>query len=98
VELGVKFRPTVSGYVLGVRFYKHSQTTGTHIGSLWTSAGTRLASATFTAETSSGWQQVYFAGPVAVVANTIYVASGFFSQGRYPKDGRQHLTVRHVAP
>jgi len=73
VELGVKFRPTVSGYVLGVRFYKHSQTTGTHIGSLWTSAGTRLASATFTAETSSGWQQVYFASPVPVVANTIYM-------------------------
>ena len=48
VEPGLKFRPTVNGYMVDIRFYKHSQTTGTHIGSLWTFAGTRLASAIFT--------------------------------------------------
>ena len=32
--------------------------TGEHIGSLWTTDGTLLAQATFTSESSSGWQQV----------------------------------------
>ena len=49
-------RPTVSGTVTGVRFYKAAANTGTHIGSLWSATGTQLASATFTNETASGWQ------------------------------------------
>ena len=37
----------------GIRFYKAAANTGTHIGSLWSAAGTRLAQATFTNETAS---------------------------------------------
>ena len=36
------------GAVTGVRFYKAATNTGTHVGSLWTTGGTLLASATFT--------------------------------------------------
>ena len=36
VELGVKFRADVNGYITGIRFYKGSTNTGTHVGSLWT--------------------------------------------------------------
>ena len=36
VELGVKFRTDVAGSITGVRFYKGSQNTGTHVGHLWT--------------------------------------------------------------
>ena len=86
VELGVRFRSDVDGYVSGVRFYKGSANTGTHIGSLWSAAGARLATATFSAETASGWQQVNFATPVAVTANTIYVVSYFAPNGRYSAD------------
>ena len=75
VELGVRFRADVSGIVTGIRFYKGSLNTGTHIGSLWTSGGTPLASATFTSETASGWQEVRFSSPVAISADTTYVAS-----------------------
>src|SRR5262249_43755033 len=50
VELGVKFRSDIGGYVTGVRFYKGAGNTGTHVGHLWTSAGTLLAAATFTGE------------------------------------------------
>ena len=75
VELGVSFKADVNGYITGVRFYKSAANTGTHVGNLWSSAGTLLASATFTNETASGWQQVNFANPVAVTANTVYVAS-----------------------
>ena len=40
VELGVKFRSDVAGSITGIRFYKASANTGTHVGNLWTSAGT----------------------------------------------------------
>ena len=48
VELGVKFKADYNGTITGVRFYKAAANTGTHIGSLWSAAGTRLAQATFT--------------------------------------------------
>ena len=83
IELGVKFRSTTDGTICGIRFYKGPNNTGTHVGKLWTSSGTLLASATFTGETSSGWQQVSFASPVAVTANTVYVASYYAPVARY---------------
>jgi hypothetical protein len=86
VELGVKFRVDTDGFITGVRFYKGAANTGTHIGNLWSSSGTLLASATFTGETASGWQQVTFTTPVAVTANTVYVASYFAPNGRYASD------------
>jgi Domain of unknown function (DUF4082)/Bacterial Ig-like domain/Bacterial Ig domain len=86
IELGVKFRTDLNGFITGVRFYKGANNTGTHIGSLWTSAGQLLATATFSAETATGWQQVTFATPVSVTANTVYVASYFAPNGNYAGD------------
>ncbi|HUL97991.1 MAG TPA: N,N-dimethylformamidase beta subunit family domain-containing protein [Mycobacterium sp.] len=83
VELGVKFRSDVAGTITGIRFYKASTNTGTHVGNLWTSTGTLLASATFTGETASGWQQVSFASPVAISSNTVYVASYHCNAGHF---------------
>ena len=60
VELGMRFTPSVNGFISGVRFYKSAANTGTHSGSLWNSAGPRLATVTFTAETASGWQKAAF--------------------------------------
>ena len=92
VSLGVKFRTDVSGFITGVRFYKGAGNTGTHIGNLWTSAGQLLASATFTGETATGWQQANFASPVAVTANTVYVASYFAPAGHYAFDSNYFAT------
>src|SRR5262249_2324355 len=64
IEVGVKFRSDVAGYILGLRFYKGSGNTGSHVGTLWNSSGTVLARATFSGESASGWQQVNFASPV----------------------------------
>lgn len=86
VEVGLKFRSQINGYITGIRFYKSSQNTGTHIGTLWSSNGTQLARATFTNETASGWQQVNFSTPVAITANTTYVASYHTNVGRYSID------------
>ena len=86
VELGVKFRSDVAGSITGVRFYKSSQNTGTHVGRLWSAGGQLLASATFTGETASGWQRVSFASPVPIAANTTYVASYGARNGHYADD------------
>jgi Domain of unknown function (DUF4082) len=86
VEIGVKFRSDVNGFITGIRFYKSATNTGTHVGNLWTSTGTKLASATFAGETASGWQQVNFASPVAITANTVYVASYHANVGHYSDD------------
>ena len=82
VELGVKFRTDTPGFVTGIRYYRPSQATGTHVGSLWTSTGTRLGQVTFTGGSASGWQEATFSSPIAVSANTTYVAS-YFTPSRY---------------
>ena len=48
---------------------------------LWSSTRQLLASARFTNETASGWQQVIFSNPVHVTPNTTYVASYHSSTG-----------------
>ncbi|ARQ62375.1 cadherin-like/VCBS repeat-containing protein (plasmid) [Rhizobium sp. Kim5] len=83
VELGVKFQTSVAGTVTGIRFYKGDQDTGTHTGSLWSSTGTRLATLTFTNETTSGWQTAYFTSPVSLTAGQTYTASYHTNSGRY---------------
>ena len=87
IEVGVKFTSDTFGTVNGVRFYKPSLDTGTHVGDLWSASGQLLASATFTGETTSGWQQVLFSSPVPVTANTTYVASYFAPKGHYAETG-----------
>lgn len=83
VELGVKFRADVDGWISGIRFFKGSGNGGTHVGSLWSRDGTLLARTTFIAETETGWQEASFDGPVHVTAGTTYVASYYAPQGRY---------------
>src|SRR5262249_52219705 len=83
IELGVRFFATASGTITGLRFYKGAGNTGTHLGNLWDSVGNLLATATFTNETASGWQQVNFSSPVAITANTLYVASYYAPSGHY---------------
>src|SRR5207237_6846013 len=63
VELGVSFKSDVNGYITGIRFYKSSANTGTHVGSLWSDSGALLASGTFGNESAPGWQQHDFANP-----------------------------------
>jgi hypothetical protein len=75
VELGVKFSSSTSGAIKGIRFWKNLINTGLHTAHLWTSTGSLLASATFTNETASGWQEVLFSTPVQIIAGTTYVAS-----------------------
>ena len=83
VTVGMKFTSDTFGQISGVRFYKASTNTGTHVGSIWSASGKLLASATFTNETTSGWQTVTFSNPVTILPNTTYVASYFAPKGHY---------------
>lgn len=82
-ELGIRFVALADGFVTGVRFYKGVGNAGTHTGSLWARSGERLAQATFTGETATGWQEVTFAAPVPVSAGQSYVASYTAPTGHY---------------
>jgi hypothetical protein len=86
VELGVKFTADANGQITGLRFYKGPSNTGTHVADLWSSTGTLLATATFTNETASGWQQVDFSAPVSITAGTTYIASYHTNVGEYSAD------------
>ncbi|WP_246101875.1 DUF4082 domain-containing protein, partial [Methylobacterium terricola] len=83
VELGVKFQASSAGTVSAIKFYKGSQNTGTHTGTLWSSTGQVLATATFTNETASGWQTATFSNPVALTAGATYTASYHTNTGHY---------------
>jgi hypothetical protein len=83
VEVGTRFRSDASGYVTAIRFYKHTQNVGPHVGNVWTSGGTLLGSVPFSGETASGWQEMTLPSPVPVAANTSYVVSYHTASGNY---------------
>ena len=83
VELGLRFESSVPVAIEGIRFFKGQGDTGTHVGHLWSSTGTLLASATFSEETAYGWQSVKFAKPVVIEPHTVYVASYYAPVGGY---------------
>ena len=92
IEVGVKFTSDTDGYVIGVRFYKGASNLGTHVGHLWKEDGTMLSEVTFANETETGWQEMEFASPVAITANTIYIASYSAPQGGYAADAMYFVT------
>lgn len=83
VTLGVRFTPSVDGTVTGVAFYKGAGNVGQHTGTLWSADGRQLATATFSGESTSGWQTVLFDTPVAVEAGAQYIAAYRTEGGRY---------------
>ena len=94
IELGVKFIAAVDGYVKGIRFYKGLGNIGSHSGSLWTADGNQLSTALFSSETSTGWQEVLFASPIAISANKTYIASYHTNVGYYSKS-INYFSVTH---
>jgi Ca2+-binding RTX toxin-like protein len=93
VELGMKFVASAGGEIAGMRFYKGAQDNGPHTGSIWSSTGVRLATATFIGESASGWQTVNFAQPLTIAAGTTYVAS-YHTNGNYVVTSNYFSTSR----
>src|SRR5215471_9369119 len=53
--VGLKFYSDVPGVVSGIRFYKDARNAGPHECVLWSGTVARLATATTSTETASGW-------------------------------------------
>jgi hypothetical protein len=78
-EMGVKVKVTSPVQLSAIRFFKDAGETGTHVGRLWTSSGTLVASVTVTGETASGWQQQALASPISLQPGTTYIVSVGFN-------------------
>lgn len=83
VELGVRVTANTDGRVSGVRFYKGAGNTGTHVGNVWDTNGRRLATATFTGESATGWQTVKLSTPIPLTKGQSVVVSYFAPRGHY---------------
>jgi Domain of unknown function (DUF4082) len=87
LEMGMKIRVIQPAELEGIRFYKATDETGTHVGRLWTASGQPVASLTFSGESASGWQEQSFASPVDLAPGQTYVVSvgmnSRFSMTRY---------------
>jgi hypothetical protein len=88
VTLGVKFWSTQPGTVSGIRFYRGDANESGYTVMLYTAAGSLLAQATTSQDTCTVpcWEQVNFAAPVSISANTTYVAAYYTSNGYYAED------------
>lgn len=98
IEVGTAFSTSVAGTVTAIRFYKGSGNSGTHTGSLWNSAGTRIAQVTFTNETATGWQTATLPTPVALTPGATYVVSYYAPNGRYSSTPAALTQSRTVGP
>lgn len=76
ITLGVVFYATQPGNITAFRFYKPAgDTSGSHVGTLWKTDGTKLVEVTFSGETASGWQQQILPTPFPIVPRTLYMSS-----------------------
>jgi hypothetical protein len=85
VELGIKFKSSVAGQIVGVRFYKGAGNDGIHTATLWDATTRERLSDTvpFISETAAGWQTALFPLPVNIAAEHVYVASYHAPKGHY---------------
>jgi hypothetical protein len=74
-EMGVKVKVDEPMQLTAIRFWKSSQETGTHTGTVWTSVGTKLTTVTFTGESASGWQQQALPTPLVLQPGSVYIVS-----------------------
>ncbi len=75
-EDGTQFVSTLSGGIVGLRYWRAAGETGTHYGKLWNdSTGQLIAQLTFTGDTGSGWIATMFSTAINITANTKYRVS-----------------------
>jgi hypothetical protein len=87
VNLGILIRCSSPVVLRGIRFYKHPNNIGTHIGGLWLrSSSLKLNECTFENETSQGWQTQLFTTPSILDAETTYTVAYLAPKGFYSSD------------
>lgn len=83
VTVGTTVTTRTTGAVTGLRFYKGAGNAGTHVGTVFSANGSVTAQATFTNESSTGWQTVTLSNPVRVTSGTTLVAAVTMPRGHY---------------
>lgn len=80
-EVATRFKSSVTACVIGFRFYRGPNETGSNTVKLWTNSGTQLRSRTVTSSSDGGgWHEKYLYHPLAdqryqIAANTYYLVS-----------------------
>ncbi|HVT60333.1 MAG TPA: DUF4082 domain-containing protein [Thermoanaerobaculia bacterium] len=98
IEVGLRFQSDADGQVAGIRFFKGRRNRGPHRVHLFSAAGALLAVARSTGESATGWQTVRFDPPVAIQANTPYIAA-YSSRTGYASDlGAWSARGRYAQP
>ena len=92
--VGVRFKTSVPGKIVGILFRNANDYPQTYQATLWSNVGVKLATAVFNTQ-ARGWNGVYFATPVDILANTLYVASMYIPAGNI-KHTIQGYNVAHV--
>lgn len=84
IEVGMKFQSTKSGMISAIRFYRGVDCPAGFIVNLYTSSGTLLGTGFVgPGQKMPGWMTVSLSTPVAIAANTYYVASYYSANGQY---------------
>jgi Domain of unknown function (DUF4082)/Secretion system C-terminal sorting domain len=86
IETGVRFRVTVPGNVVAIRFYKGLGQGNVHIGHLWNNNGSTMLAEELFIETPDGWQDVLLATPVHITPADTFVVSVWSDVGDYAAD------------
>lgn len=75
-ELGTRVRVTKPTQATKLRYWKSvSESNGEHIGTIWDSAGNKLANVTFSATSVSGWQEASLTTPLNLAPGVDYIVS-----------------------
>lgn len=82
VNLGMRIQSSVSGNVIGLRFWRWEFATPSQTGHLWTNAGSLLGSVDYP-DAGFGWIEADFDEPIAIDADTTYVISLHTESGEF---------------
>ena len=83
VTLGTTVTANVAGKITGIRFYKGSGNTGTHVGAVYTADGSLSVRGNFAGESASGWQTWTPASAIQVSAGAKFTAAVYMPKGHY---------------
>jgi hypothetical protein len=99
IEVGVKFRSDLAGFITAIRFYKSSANVGPHTVRLWdpsAAPGSQLlASFQATVAAGVGWREVALPSAVAILPTHTYIASYHTPQGHYSFNASYFATSGH---
>jgi len=99
VTLGLRVCFSDTATITKIRFYKtNALDSGTHDAAIWNNTGSQqLATATFSGETATGWQEVTLTTPLRVEAG-YYIVGVYHPNGNFGYQANKFGASAHPAP